>query len=183
MSTIYRSRFESIYFDNEEDRNAYDNAFIKSTGQEIMKEHNSVFTKLAKHDTSPKMTLPIDSSERKNHPLLSGCIKYFPAALAGVANVSKKGNDKHNPGQPLHHARGKSMDHGDCIIRHLVDVEDLLAAYKRGNKNVTKEMILLEANQMAWRALAYSQLLHEEIGLSPMAPGAKLEKDETNGSS
>jgi hypothetical protein len=118
-----------------------------------------------------KLTLPTDSAERKNYPLLSGCIKYFPAALAGIAKISKLGNDKHNPGQPLHHARGKSTDHGDCIIRHLIDTEDLLAAQKRGDSSITNEMILTEASQLAWRALAYAQMLQEELG-APLAPGA-----------
>ena len=115
-------------------------------------------------------TLPTDSNERKDYAMLSGCLKYFPAALAGVARTSKLGNDKHNPGQPMHHARNKSMDHGDCVIRHLTDVEDLLAAYKRG-ENVSIEAILNEVNQMAWRALAYSQMLQEQFG-APLAPGA-----------
>lgn len=118
------------------------------------------------------LTLSTDSAERKNFPMMSGCLKYFPAALAGVAKISKLGNDKHNPGQPLHHARGKSSDHGDCIIRHLTDTEDLLAAHARGNKDVTPEMILTEASQLAWRCLAYSQELNEKFG-APLAPGAK----------
>lgn len=120
------------------------------------------------------LTLPTDSNERKNVPLSSGCFRYFPAALAGVANVSKQGNDKHNPGEPLHHARGKSIDHSDCILRHLMDLQDLLAASSR-NKDfpIPPEVILLEASQLAWRALALSQSLHEDFG-SPLAPGAKL---------
>jgi hypothetical protein len=112
------------------------------------------------------MTLPTDSQERKNYPMLSGCLKYFPAALAGVSNISKLGNDKHNPGEPLHHARGKSMDHGDCIIRHLIDTEDLLA-----KNRIDPKQVLNEANQLAWRALAYSQEIHERFG-APLAPGA-----------
>lgn len=44
-----------------------------------------------------KLTLPADSNARKEIPLFSGCIKYFPAALAGVAALSKKGNDKTQP--------------------------------------------------------------------------------------
>lgn len=131
-------------------------------------EHN-IFVR---GEESRLTTLPTDSKERKDYPMLSGCLKYFPAALAGVAYISKLGNDKHNPGEPLHHARGKSTDQGDCIIRHLTDTEDLLAALSRGDINVTKEMIINEANQLAWRALAYSQELHEKFG-SPLAPGAK----------
>lgn len=119
-------------------------------------------------------TLPTDSAERKTYPVLSGCIKYFPAAIAGVANISKKGNDKHNPGEPMHHARGKSVDHGDCIVRHLMDTEDLLAAFERNNPDVSIDMILTEVNQLAWRALAYSQMLHERFG-APLAPNAKEE--------
>lgn len=119
-----------------------------------------------------KPTLPIDSKARKNYPLHRGCLRYFPAALAGVAKTSKLGNDKHNPGEEMHHARGKSVDHGDCIIRHLVDVEDLLAAVKRGNTTATPEDVLNEVNQMVWRALAFSQQLHEQFG-APLAPGAK----------
>jgi hypothetical protein len=122
-------------------------------------------------------TLPVDSLERKNYPLYRGCLKYFPAALSGVSRTSKLGNDKHNPGEELHHARGKSSDHGDCVLRHLVDLEDLLTAFKRGDSKVTQEAILNEVNQMAWRALAFSQELHEQFG-APLAPGAKLPKDE-----
>jgi hypothetical protein len=118
------------------------------------------------------LTLPTDSAERKNYPMLSGLLNYFPAALAGAANTSKLGNDKHNPGQPLHHARGKSMDHGDCIIRHLMDTENLKASFKAGESSVKQSDILLEANQLVWRALAYSQQLHEEFG-APLAPAAK----------
>jgi hypothetical protein len=112
-----------------------------------------------------RMTLPTDSTERKSIPLLSGCLRYFPAALAGVARISKAGNDKHNPGEPLHHARGKSMDHGDCILRHLVDLQDHLSA---GNES----QAIAEADAICWRALALSQELHERNG-SPLAPAAR----------
>lgn len=124
--------------------------------------------------TSQRMTLPTDSKARKEYPLMSGCLNYFPAALAGVAKISKIGNDKHNPGEELHHDRNKSMDHGDCIIRHLTDVQDLLAAFKRGDTGV-KDNILLELSQLAWRALAYSQETHERFG-APLAPGAITNK-------
>lgn len=118
-------------------------------------------------------TLPTDSKARKEFPMLSGCVRYFPAALAGVAKISKLGNDKHNSGEEMHHARGKSMDHGDCVIRHLIDVQDLLAKLEReGNAQVVQDAVLLEVSQMAWRALALSQELHEKFG-APLAPGAK----------
>ncbi len=120
-------------------------------------------------------TLPTDSNDRKNYALFRGCLRYFPAALAGVSRTSKIGNDKHNPGAAeMYHARNKSQDHGDCILRHLIDVEDLLSALNRGEENVTQEDVLNEVNQMAWRALAFSQQMHEMFG-KPLAPGAKVE--------
>lgn len=120
------------------------------------------------------ITLPTDSAERKGYPLMSGVLRYFPAAIAGVARISKLGNDKHNPGQELHHARGKSTDHGDCIVRHLIDVQDLLGARERGLTTYKDtEELLTEVSSLAWRALALSQELHEQFG-APLAPGAKL---------
>ncbi len=133
-----------------------------------------------------KMTLPTDSAERKRHPLFSGVLKYAPAALAGVAKISIDGNDKHNPGQPLHHARGKSNDHPDCIVRHAVDVADIEAALQRSAKRADVpidkgdgsaraaviESLLTEVSQLAWRALMWSQELHERYGGAPLAPGA-----------
>src|SRR5688572_8546255 len=65
--------------------------------------------------------LTTDSKARKDTPIYSGVRRYFPLALAAISRVSKKGNDKHNPGQPLHWAREKSGDHLDCVDRHLTD--------------------------------------------------------------
>lgn len=135
-----------------------------------------------KESASPTrtFTLPVDSLERKEYPIVRGCIKYFPAALSGVARISKIGNDKHNPNQDLQHARGKSTDHSDCVVRHLIDLEDLLAAAVRNGSPLTpfgQQQILDEASSLAWRALALSQELHERFG-APLAPGAKLDKPE-----
>jgi hypothetical protein len=105
-------------------------------------------------------TLPTDSAARKDVPLARGCLDYFPAALAEVARVSKAGNDQHNPGEEMHHARGKSTDHADCILRHLMD---------RGALDTDGQRHTAKA---AWRALA---LLQEELEAAgaPMARGAK----------
>lgn len=123
-------------------------------------------------------TLPTDSQARKNIPLWSGCVRYFIAALAGVARISKIGNEKHNPGEPMHHARGKSDDHTDCVMRHMADAEDLIAAYERCyvaeiDPDALRLAILDEADQAAWRVLAWSQELHERFGDAPLAPGAR----------
>jgi hypothetical protein len=115
-------------------------------------------------------TLPQDSQLRKEYPLFRGLFRYFPAALAGVARHSKTGNDKHNPGEEMHHARGKSNDHADCILRHMMDLSEMLAL---GNDPNRQKLILDEANALAWRALALSQILHEQHANAPLAPGAK----------
>jgi hypothetical protein len=117
-------------------------------------------------------TLPTDSNARKEYPLFRGLLCYFPAALAGAAKISKEGNDKHNPGEELHHARSKSPDHADCIIRHLMDTADALAALERQEPCIAPQNVLNEASQLVWRALAFSQVLHERFG-APFAPGAK----------
>ena len=86
-----------------------------------------------------------DSFGRKKVPMYSGLLAYFPDACAAVAEHSYKGNEKHNPGEPLHHARGKSMDHTDCMIRHIASGPDSVDGDS------------LEAVANAWRALAYCQ--------------------------
>lgn len=127
-----------------------------------------------------RLTLPTDSAVRKDIPIRSGCIDYFPAAIAGVAAHSVAGNNKHNPGEPLHHARGKSMDHADCIDRHLMDIADMLKFLDRGGglSELPKgeQTILEEANALCWRSLALSQELHERFG-APLAPAARLPED------
>lgn len=118
---------------------------------------------MAYDDTVKSTSLPDDSAARKAIPLASGCLDYFPAALVEVARVSKAGNDKHNPGQPLHHARGKSMDHADALLRHLVD---------RGK--VDAETGMRHSAEVAWRALALLQQELEDAGLAPLARAARL---------
>lgn len=127
------------------------------------------------------LTLPTDSVERKDIPLFSGVLKYAPAALAGMARISHSGNAKHNPGEPLHHARGKSNDHPDCIVRHTLDVADIIAWLERTAELGTADeryALLTEVSQLVWRAALWSQELHEKYGGAPLAPGARLPSPE-----
>ena len=62
-----------------------------------------------------------DYEGRKAIPIFEGVIMYFPKALAAVAEVSHAGNAQHNPGEPLHWARGKSMDQYNTALRHMMD--------------------------------------------------------------
>jgi hypothetical protein len=99
------------------------------------------------------MPLPTDSDERKRIPLYSGVIAYFPDALVEVARISQAGNEKHNPGEPLHWAREKSTDHEDCIARHTMDALKSDAAVDR----------VAHLAARAWRALAALQLEAEKL--------------------
>ena len=92
--------------------------------------------------------LSTDKQTRKNQPIARGVLDYFPDAVAAVANVSYVANEQHNPGEPMHWARGKSTDHADCIVRHLVD------------RGTLDEDGLRHSAKVAWRALA---LLQEEL--------------------
>ena len=105
-------------------------------------------------------TLPENSSARKDIPLCSGVLDYFPAALAYVARVSKFGSEKHHPGEALHWERAKSRDHSDCIARHLLE---------RDSKD---ENGLWHAGMLAWRSLALLQELLEKEEGAPAPPGA-----------
>jgi len=86
--------------------------------------------------------LPSDAKARKDVPIYSGVIKYFPRALAAVAECSKKGNDQHNPGKPLHWDRSKSGDELDALSRHLTEAGTIDTDGIRHSAKV------------AWRALA-----------------------------
>lgn len=61
------------------------------------------------------------AQERKDMPVFSGVLKYFPLALLELSKVSKAGNDQHNPGKPLHWDRSKSGDELDALTRHLLE--------------------------------------------------------------
>ena len=67
------------------------------------------------------MSLPADAKDRKNVPLATGVLDYFPGALAAVAEVSRIGNDQHNPGKPLFWDRSKSTDEADALMRHFLE--------------------------------------------------------------
>lgn len=95
--------------------------------------------------------LPTDATARKLAPICTGVLDYFPDAIADVARLSRIGNDQHNPGEPLHWARGKSMDQADCLLRHMLE---------RGTVDV--DGVLHDA-KVAWRALAQLQLAIEAV--------------------
>jgi len=94
------------------------------------------------------MSLPQDAKERKAIPIYSGFIKYFPDAIAAVAELSRIGNDQHNPGQPVHWDRSKSGDEMDALCRHMLD---------EAMGTETDADGILHATKQAWRAMAHLQ--------------------------
>ena len=80
--------------------------------------------------------------ERKNTPVYTVVIKYFPNALKYVSKVSLQGNTQHHPDKPLHWDKSKSTDHLDALTRHLIDADKI------------DDDGLLHLGKVAWRALA-----------------------------
>lgn len=93
-------------------------------------------------------TLPDNPSERKNFPIATGVLDYFPDALAAISQISKAGNDQHNPGMPLQWTRSKSGDESDTCMRHFL---------QRGTIDTDG---MRHTAKAAWRILA---LLQKEI--------------------
>jgi hypothetical protein len=98
------------------------------------------------------MSLPTEDKARKALPIFDGVLMYFPDALLAVAAVSKSGNDQHNPGEPLHWSRGKSMDQMNTATRHMMD-------HGMGATRDTDGCYHLA--KAAWRVLAQLQLAIE----------------------
>lgn len=102
------------------------------------------------------IAFPTDAATRKQYPVGTGVLDYFPDALAYISHVSYVGNEQHNPGQPLHWAREKSTDQADTLIRHFLE---------RGELDVDG---LRHTAKMAWRALAMLQLeIEAAVAMEP----------------
>lgn len=102
------------------------------------------------------------SAERKDMPLQKVLSEYFPDAFMALARLSRKANEKHNPGEPMHWARNKSTDHLDCAARHLLTPNAV--------DPDTGEIELVAA---LWRCAAALQLAEEKrlvsAGIMPLS--------------
>jgi hypothetical protein len=118
--------------------------------------------------TTPDRLMGTDSVVRKRYPLTTGFLDYFPDACLAAAEVSFIGNEKHNKGEPMHHSRGKSNDHADCIGRHLVE---------RGGFDYVVidgvEYRIRHSAALFWRAGALLQEELEAEGLCALPRAAK----------
>lgn len=111
------------------------------------------------------MTFPTDDKARKAIPIFDGAVMYFPKALGAVAQVSKIGNDQHNPGEPMHWARGKSMDQYNTALRHMIDAKSGVRYDTDGGRHLAKA---------AWRILAALELdIEAEAAEKPGPVGAQ----------
>ena len=80
--------------------------------------------------------LPEDAQARKNIPVYTAFVKYFPDAMVEVAKLSVKGNAQHNTPEKIWWDKSKSTDELDAMLRHMLEGD--WAA-------------------MAWRSLAHLQ--------------------------
>lgn len=92
--------------------------------------------------------MPKDAHLRKQIPIATGFLDYFPKGICAVAHVSYVGNEQHHPGQPLHWDRNKSADEADALMRHFRE---------RGTLDTDG---LRHSAKVAWRAMA---LLEKEL--------------------
>ena len=91
----------------------------------------------AEANTIKHQHLPTDATERKQIPIYTGFINYFPDAIAAVSKLSLEGGIQHGQtAETLFWDRSKSGDELDALMRHLVDKD---------------------WSQVAWRAMANLQ--------------------------
>jgi hypothetical protein len=67
----------------------------------------------------------MSAKERKEAPVFSGVLKYFPLAMIEIAKCSYMGNQQHHPEKPLHWDRNKSSDELDALTRHLIQAGEV----------------------------------------------------------
>lgn len=111
------------------------------------------------------MTLPKDATARKNVPIATGVIDYFPDAIIAIAECSRQGNEQHNPGTPLHWDRSKSGDESDALMRHFVE------------RGTTDTDGIRHSTKVAWRALAMLQKELEQVKRAEIKIGAWVPAD------
>lgn len=130
------------------------------------------------------MPLPTDAKERKQLQLYTFMFKYFPDAWLEVVRVAHLGNEQHNPGEPLHWARGKSTDQMNAAFNHIFDYglgvkKDSSGSYHLSNaiwRLMAQLQLDLEAEAAArvkFKALGEAQSVNAAIdSVAELAPQA-----------
>jgi len=98
----------------------------------------------------------------KEDRMCTGVVDYFRNALAALGRHSRRGNEKHNPGESMHWAFDKSTAHADAIMSHLS---------QRGT--IDPETGESHTVAVAWRALA---LLETELIEGGATPGRNVRR-------
>lgn len=129
--------------------------------------------------------IPQGDQERKDAPMFRGLLGYFPAALFEVAAHSLDSDRKHN-GESTDGptwARGKSADHEDAIIRHVIDAGPRRSKVERSGHggpppkgSSARDERRYHLRCIAWRALA---LLQEDCEADGAEPGVSSRFPET----
>lgn len=97
-----------------------------------------------------KVMNKLPSSGRKNLPLVSGVLDFFPNAIVEVSKVSVAGAAQRGSDTLIYDESVTPEYHADCLLRHLID---------KGNHDTDG---VRHSAKVAWRALA---LLQSEIEL------------------
>jgi len=118
------------------------NGWTQTTTKDKLKTTNDMINPKMKMS---KEELGLVSKDRKEKPVYTGVLKYFPDAILAVAKCSFIGQKQHNPSLPLSWDRSKSGDELDALTRHLIDAGTIDSDGIRHSAKV------------AWRALANLQ--------------------------
>lgn len=102
-----------------------------------------------------------EAQKRKDTPVFSGVLAYFPDAINELARCSFAGQQQHAPDEPLQWHRDKSGDELDALTRHLLQAGTMDTD---GVRHSTKVL---------WRAAAN---LQKELELAGEAPLSKYNK-------
>lgn len=97
------------------------------------------------------------AQQRKQVPLFTGLLKYFPDALWAVAKCSQVGYDQHGYTGPMVWDRSKSSDEQDALMRHMIE-----------SGRIDDDGIRHSA-KVAWRALAMLQKELEQHDEAPLS--------------
>src|SRR5690606_8470492 len=108
------------------------------------------------------MSLPKDDATRKRIKPFAGFLSYFPDAIAAVAELSFIANEKHNPGEPMHWAKGKSTEQRESLMRHLLDEAAAGPLSRDEYEAGGKRYAILSAVSTAWRSMAQLQTLADQ---------------------
>ena len=84
--------------------------------------------------------LPEDAQERKNVPVWTAFIKYFPHAIVAVAKHAANGSKQHHPNDPPWWDMSKSQDEMDALMRHALEGHHEAVAW-RAMANLEREIL------------------------------------------